>query len=70
MDKQGWQYRSFRWDPDLETCEAWVIRLRDEGWQTWAAGNGAWSVIGGRRTFGLSLRRLVDRPYAAAVTLI
>lgn len=58
----GWQYRTFRWNPDLETCEAWATRLRDEGWQTWA-GNGAWATIDGRRVFGVTVRRMVDKPW-------
>lgn len=60
----GWQYETFRWHEDDGDFEAWVQAIADNGWGRSEYGPGAWSVINGRRGYGLTVRRWVERPNA------
>lgn len=51
-----WQYLVFDLDPDSDIDDA-LERYRRAGWQTWAAGRGAVTVVNGRRVHRVSLRR-------------
>ncbi|TQJ49284.1 hypothetical protein FBY26_0962 [Phycicoccus sp. SLBN-51] len=48
----------FRRNPDSPLSpDQWVDALLANGWETWAAGRGAWCVMDGRNVYTAWLRR-------------
>lgn len=59
----GWTYQSFTWTTADGDFEAWVQKLHDDGWERWS-GSGTWAQINNAKTFVISLRSWVEKPWA------